>query len=205
MGQQSLCNRFDTCGDKTEAAMVFSTYKLQRILFYYFQGYKSPTTAKLLREKDGMVASRRGIAKFLAKYRETGSIGWRSGSGRPSKLTREVKVFVEEQMRRDDETTAHQLHQLLRDRRYSLSLRTILCCRTSLGWTFRGSSYCQLIREPNKVKRLEWARKHINDDFDDVIWTDECSVQLQTHRRFCCRKEEKRPRVSPGVSTCCCF
>ena len=126
MGQQSLFNRFDTCGDKTEAAMVFSTYKLQRILFYFFQGYKSPTIAKLLREKDGMVASRRGIAKFLAKYRETGSIGRRSGSGRSSKLTREVKVFVEEQMRRDDDrdncsTTAHQLHQLLRNRGYSLS------------------------------------------------------------------------------------
>ena len=98
MGQQLLLNRFDTCRDKTEAAMVFSTYKLQRILFYFFQGYKSPTIANLLREEDGMVASRRGIAKFLAKYRETGSIGQRSGSGRPSKLTREVKVFVEEQM-----------------------------------------------------------------------------------------------------------
>ena len=96
--------------------MVFSTCKLQQILFYFFQGYKSPTIAKLLREKDGMVASRRGIAKFLAKYRDTGSIGRRSGSGRPLKVTREVKVFVEEQMRRDDETTAHQLHQLLCNR-----------------------------------------------------------------------------------------
>ena len=143
-----------------------------------------------------MVASRRGIEKFLAKYRETGSIGRRSGSGRPSKLTREVKVFVEEQMRRDDETTAHQLHQLLCDHGYS-SLRTILRCRTSLGWTFRGSSYCQLIREPNKVKRLEWARKHINDDFDEVIWTDECSVQLQTHHRFCCRKRGEASKSKP--------
>ena len=35
------------------AAMVFSTYKLQRILFYFFQGYKSPTIARFLKEKDG--------------------------------------------------------------------------------------------------------------------------------------------------------
>ena len=114
--------------------MVFSTYKLQRILFYFFQGYKSPTIAKLLREKDGMVASRRGIAKFLAKYRDTGSIGRRSGSGRPSKVTREVKVFVEEQMRRDDETTAHQLHQLLCNRGYSLSLRTTYTPLSNIPW-----------------------------------------------------------------------
>ena len=189
------------------AAIVFSTYKLQQILFYFFQGYKSPTIARLLRKKDGMVACRRHIAKFLAKYREMGSIGRRSGSGRPSKLTREVKVFIKEQMRHDNKTTAHQLHRLLHDREYSLSLRTILCCQTSTGRTFRGSSYCQLIWEPNKIKHLEWARKHINDDFDDVIWTDECSVQLQTHHCFYCRKEEKCSRVSQGMpmSTCCCF
>ena len=30
----------------------------------------------------------------------------------------------------------------------------VLRCRTYLGWTFRGSSYCQLIRHENKQKRL---------------------------------------------------
>ena len=38
-----------------------------------------------------------------------------------------------------------------------VSLQTILRCRSALGWTFRGSAYCQLIRRENKVKRLAWA------------------------------------------------
>jgi len=177
-----------------EVAMVFSAYKLQRILFYFYQGYKSPTIAKLLREIDGVKASRRGVGKFLAKYRKTGSIGRQPGSGRPSIANRVVKEFVEQQMRLDDETTAHQLHQLLRDRGYSLSLRTVLRRQTSLGWTFHGSLYCQLIWESNKLKRLEWAQKHINDEFDDVIWSDECSVQLETHHCFCCRKKGEAPK-----------
>ena len=75
MGQHLLVNRFDTCRDKTEAAMVFSTYKLQRTLFYFFQGYKSPTIAKLLREKDGMVASRRGRCEVSGKVQRNG-INW---------------------------------------------------------------------------------------------------------------------------------
>ena len=50
----------------------------------------------------------------------------------------------------------------------------------SLGWTFRGSAYCQLIRDANKRKRLEWARQYASDDFEDVIWADEASVQLET-------------------------
>ena len=100
-----------------------------------------------------------------------------------------IKQIVEDQMRVDDETTAYQLHRLLTEKGYSISLRTVLRCWTALGWTFRGSAYCQLIREGNKVKRLAWARDHLHDTFDDVIWSDECTVQMESHRRFACRKQ----------------
>ena len=179
--------------------MVYSNYKKQRILYFYFQGYKPPTITNFLRE-EGMSVSRRGIAKFVNRYRQTGSIARAPGSGRPTKVTAEVKKIVEEQMRLDNETTAVQLHVLLNSRGYQLSLRTILRCRTSLSWTFRGSSYCQLIREANKQKRLEWARKYMDeakDGFLDVIWTDECTAQLETHRLFCCRKLGVRPKNKP--------
>lgn len=125
------------------------------------------------------------------------------GSGRPTKITEEVKNIVEEQMRHDDETTATQLHKLLANKGHPMSLRTILRCRSQLGWTFRGSAYCQLIRHANKIKRLQWARKYQQDDFADVIWTDECSVQLETHRRFCCRKKNEPPKNKPRYSCTC--
>ena len=91
--------------------MVYSSYKLQRILYYYLRGNRSPMISRLLR-KENLKASRIGIAKFLKKYKETGCIG-RSGSGRPSKFTAEIKAIVNEQMRKDNETTAMQLHVLL--------------------------------------------------------------------------------------------
>ena len=46
-------------------------------------------------------------------YKITGTIVRTPGSGRPSKITAEVKALVERQMRHDDETTAAQLHVLL--------------------------------------------------------------------------------------------
>ena len=153
--------------------MVFSTYKKQRVLFFASWGLKAPAIAKELR-KENLNCSRVGIYKFLKKYEVTGSIGRRVGSGRPSKITAEIKQIVEEQMRADDETTVYQLHRLLTEKGYSISLRTILRCRTSLGWTFRGSAYYQLIREANKVKQPTWAQRHLSDSFDDVIYTDEC-------------------------------
>jgi len=94
--------------------------------------------------------------------------------------------IVESKMREDDITTAYQLHALLLLHSCNISKRTVLCCHSQLGWTFRGSAYCQLIRHTNKVKRLEWAREHLNDSFDNVVWTDECLVQLESHKRFCC-------------------
>ena len=63
------------------------------------------------------------------------------GSGKRSVITVEVCRIVEKQMRRDDETTDSQLYVHLTSLGYTLNLRTILCCQTSLGWTFRGSAY----------------------------------------------------------------
>jgi len=67
------------------------------------------------------------------------------GSGRKTVITPQIKAIIGEQMRKDDETTASQLHVLLVSLGDHLNLRTILHCRAALSWTFRGSAYCQLI------------------------------------------------------------
>ena len=100
-------------------------------------------------------------------------------------------------MRIDDETTAVQLHEFLTRYGIELSIRTIIRSRELLGWTFRGSAYCQLIREVNKQKRLDWAQQHLYDNFEDVIWSDESSIQLETHRRYCYRKVGEPPTPKP--------
>ena len=179
--------------------MVYSDYKLQRILYYNLLGFKAPTISCLL-EEEGLRVSRVGIAKFLKKYQQTGSIARRPGSGRPSKNNHRDKSLGRAEDARGRRNTAVQLHAMLREHGYNISLWTVLRCRTSLGWTFRGSKYCQLIREVNKAKRLEWAWLYITESFDptqvfsDVIWTDKFSVQLESHRRFCCSKRGGPPK-----------
>ena len=100
-------------------------------------------------------------------------------------------------MRMDDETTATQLQAKLATHSVYVSLATIVRNRVKLGWIYRGSAYCQLIREPNKKKRLEFALANLHDSFDDVIWSDETTVQLETHRRHCYRKAGEKPRPKP--------
>ena len=109
-------------------------------------------------------------------------------------ITPEIKTIAEEKMRLDDETTAEQLLVLLTWHEFRISRKTILRCHADLRCTFRDSAYCQLIHESNKAKQLQWARDHAQDAFKNVIWTDKCSVQLKTHKRFCCRKQGEAPR-----------
>ena len=110
-------------------------------------------------------------------------------------------------MQADDETTTVQLKKILVDKGHPLSLKTILASREKLGWTFRGSAYCQIIRQENKQKRLNWAREHLEEalsnQFQDVLWTDESSIMLECHRRFCCRKKGAPAKPKPRAKHPC--
>ena len=136
--------------------MVYTSYVKLRILHHHFQGHRPYTIARVLEE--GVKVSQFGVHKFVQHYNETGSIERKEGSGRLSVVTTTVKELVNQQMEKDDETTTHQLYRMLMENGIQISFRTILRCRTALGWTFRGNAYCQLIREANKVKRLEWSQ-----------------------------------------------
>ena len=136
----------------------------------------------------------------LYMYYKLHYIFMHSGSGRPSKITPEIKSTVDERMLQDDETTAYQIHQMLKERGHDISIWTIFRCRRELGWTFRGSAYCQLIRNTNVQKRLQWAKDNLDeaeDGFEDAIFTDESSVQLETHKRYCFRKKGCQPKRKP--------
>ena len=73
-------------------------------------------------------------------------------------------------------------HALLLHHIHTMTLKTVLRCHAALGWTFRGSAYCQLIRQQNEVKRLQWAQEHLSDGFDSVIWTDAKRAQRSSNR-----------------------
>ena len=63
-----------------------------------------------------------------------------------------------------------------------------------------GSAYCQLIRTNNKEKRVAWAEQYLEeaeDGFEDVIWSDESTIQIETHKRYCYRQKGCSPKSKP--------
>ena len=108
--------------------------------------------------------------------------------------------MIDDKMNNDDKTMAPQLKQMLSDRGVKVSVSYALRYRRALGGTYHRSAYCQLIRDCNKQKRVCWAKKNLNeveDGFDDVIWSDESSIQCDTHKRFCYRRRHCLPKNKP--------
>ena len=103
--------------------MVLSTYAKQRILLYSDKGKRAPTIQKKLGE-EGIAVSRISIWKFLRQYTVSQCLSRKEGSGRPTKLTPEVMRIVEGKMSEDDETTAYQLHKILKDQGFIISITT---------------------------------------------------------------------------------
>ena len=178
--------------------MVFSDYVKERILFYHRSKKNSAQIVRCLAE-EGHTASKVGVMKFLRRYRETGTIARVPGTGRVSKVTSEIRMVIEKQMEKNDESTGLELQKLLQKEvdGFDASLSSVLRWRNDLGWTAKGTKYCQMIREVNKEKRLKWAMENQDMTFQDVIYTDETTVQIETHRRTCCYKRGCKPRYKP--------
>ena len=64
-----------------------------------------------------------------------------------------------------------------------------------------------MVREANKEKHLTWCEAQLAsfENFNDILFTDECSVQLDVHRRKCYRKKKQpwklkqRPKHPPKI------
>ena len=173
-----------------------SMYARERIRQLFLQGATIPQVMEVL-SNEGIEACRQTVWRLKRHIHVHGAVTPLSRSGRPTILTNEVLETIEFLMQRDDETTAKELVILLSGMGVTISRSCVLKGRQQLGWTSRGAAYCQLIREPNKEKRVQWARECLGDGFENVIWSDETTVQLETHRRFCCRKRGQKPKSKP--------
>ena len=86
-------------------------------------------------------------------------------------------------MAENDELTARQVRGLVvrewPDVDVSIStikrIKRIKRIRKQLGWIPTTPKHCQLIRDANKEKRLDWCKQCVadKDEFNDVIFSDE--------------------------------
>ena len=153
------------------------------IVFFQTQGYRAQKIAELLMQRKLEM----NYQVFSAGKSNRLSCQMPGQGNRKSETT----------MRTNDESMAIQLHAILLSEGYSLSLSMILRCRKTPGRTFRGSEYCQMVREANKAKCLKWTMKY-RHEADGPSRCDETSIELKSHHCFCCRKHQEPPKPKPS-------
>ena len=113
------------------------------------------------------------------------------GSHTP-KLSSEQIKFIDNTMAENDELMGRQMRELLHEKwpNLDVTISTIKRARPK---------YCLLVRAVNMEKKLSWCKQQISakETFDNVIFTDECSVQLDNHGRLCFRKKNEPRKLKP--------
>ena len=136
---------------------------------------------------------------LMQKFRSNEKIEDLPRRKRPQKLTHEMLQIINSELTENDEINSWQLQSSLKERYPSLHvlLQTIRCVHKKLDWVSTKPHYCQLIRDLNKRKRYLWCQylQRSNEKFENVIFTDECTVQLDRHSRLCFRKKTPAKKV----------
>ena len=150
--------------------------------------------------EEGVKVSRTAVYNLLTKFKKTESIADMKRRARSRRLSEEHYRFVDKLMAKNTDLTSLQLYSAFKEAypTAEASVSTLKRARRHLGWTAMRTRYCQLISEVNKEKRMECCLDRvITDDLDlnDVIWTDECSVQLESHRKTTYHKQGEPSRM----------
>ena len=122
----------------------------RRVVALYSKGHSVINIQRRLKDENINI-SRQALHKVVKKYR----MGTMSlATPRQGKITDEMKVVIEETLRKDDEVTSTGLKSVLAARwpELEVSISTIKRVRRKMGWVCTTPHYCQLLR-PVSCKR----------------------------------------------------
>lgn len=131
------------------------------------------TIVKLLKDR-GVSVCKKTVIKLCKKYEETGLVTDRKRKRPIIFGTAEHRTFLDTCIENEPSLTASELSIKIFERfGIRLSISAINKARTKLGYTQIGTRYCQMIRNENKVKRLEWCQRMLaaNEQFDVSDWS----------------------------------
>ena len=177
-----------------------SAHTRGRVVWMWRAGFSVMKIRERLLE-EGIKVSRKSLYFLLKKYDQTNSVADLKRAPRGRLLGNEQFRFMDEAMEANPELTSRQLHGMVTEKfpdlRFSIS--TLKRARKALGWSAKRTHYCALISEINKEKRMTWCLDRIAEgdlELADVIWTDESSFQLESHRKITYQKKSHPVRLA---------
>ena len=176
---------------KQSEDMTLSSYWRQCIVSLWSQGQNISSIVRILRT-EGTDTTWTTVRKWIFRWQQQSGLEDKPRCGRVSKITSEIAEYLDQQLEDDDKLVVRKFAVEI-----SPTIRRYL--RTSLQWTVVRTRFGPMISEKNRNKRMEFARMCIdtNDKLDNVIWTDESSVQLRRLSQTMCVKIGKERQLKP--------
>ncbi|CAG8774652.1 5038_t:CDS:2, partial [Rhizophagus irregularis] len=120
----------------------------------------------------------RTIYRNLKKIKKTGDVKHRGGNGRISKITQKAAREIGQYIQRKPTITAKFIAAKLEDVGVNVSRSTVSRYLTSHGYKNALPLATPMLTPAHKHKRIEWAQNHMNDDWQNTLFSDETAFQL---------------------------
>ncbi|CAG2208516.1 unnamed protein product [Mytilus edulis] len=146
-----------------------------------------------------------GTVKNVIKRYQYGKIGYENFNHKDQNLPKFQYItdqdinFVKTALTENPTRTATDIKHILADKGTHTSKSTVRKVIDAAGFTASKPRYGQMVRDVNKEKRVQFAREVISNDdhFNNVIFTDECSVQLHNNKIVIYREKDSVAPVLP--------
>ncbi len=170
-----------------------------RAVVYYFDGINLTEIEKILNIGKGT------ISKWIKKFKEEGDVlQTKEKTGRPSLINNEVEDLINESLKSNPSLTQIELTQIIKEKlKINISKTTVQAYLSNIG-EYKLPFQIPLLSAKNREKRVEYAQFHLNDQFSNVIFSDESRFEMNSNRKkIFVFKGDERPRktkLNPNYS-----
>jgi transposase len=114
--------------------------------------------------------------QIMAKAMATNSVQNKKRSGRPKKFTKQVKTYMDQAMRAHPEYTAKDVKDKLVQRfggTFETAESSVCKVWKQLGYTPSKGLGQDHLSDTHKKQRVDYCKRHLKDQFSNVVFTDE--------------------------------
>lgn len=144
----------------------------------------------VIRCEDGMTidniakklnVNRKTVMLWINRYEQEKNVNRKFGSGRIEKFDVDDKEKIIKYVTENKFATLNQILKFVKDSNINISRTTIFRLLKKSGFVNKNQTLKPLVTELQKIERIEWALKHYNHCWTDVIFSDEASIWLENN------------------------
>ncbi|CAF1524176.1 unnamed protein product [Adineta steineri] len=132
------------------------------------------------------------VRYWRARWKETKDLTDGPRSGRPRVTTEEENEMILNEIEEYDHPSSASIVNNLKRKKVNVSAPTVRRILNKGGYKFAAPLSKPLLTLKHKQKRLEWAKLMKNQDWDKIIFSDECTINLGPVKRRQWQREGDR-------------